>query len=237
MNKIIFKERLIQIRKQKFSSQRAFADRYKEKFGCLRKPRTNEEDYDMFGTIQAWEQGKSIPSAEAICNICDLLDCDADYLLGRMDERNHDIKEIREYTGLSEEAINVLHQLLHSVPFKYESVQYTRILSSLFITESFRSFLEQLWDLDSCFKQREAVQNELVNDLGEELFNEAVNIYKGPSDYFQLDLPEEVYVAIGKLEDAIDKQRESGIDDEIKVARYELWKKFELLIDNIYSKN
>lgn len=237
MNKTIFKERLIQMRKQKFSSQRAFADRYKEKFGCLRKPRTNEEDYDMFGTIQAWEQGKSVPSAEALCNICDLLDCDADYLLGRMDERNHDIKEIREYTGLSEEAITVLHQLLQSFPFKYESVEHTRILSSLFTTESFRSFLEQLWDLDSCFTQRDAVWNELVNDLGEERFNEAVNIYKGSSDYFQLDLPEQVCVAIGKLENTIDKQHESGIDDKIKVARYELLRRFEVLINDIYPEN
>ena len=34
--------------------------------------------------------------------ICDLLECDIDYLLGRIEESTHTIKSIQEKTGLSE---------------------------------------------------------------------------------------------------------------------------------------
>lgn len=33
-------------------------------------------------SIQAWEKGRSLPGCEAICVLCDALDCSADWLLG-----------------------------------------------------------------------------------------------------------------------------------------------------------
>lgn len=64
----------------------------------------------MFGTIQSWEQGKSTPNAEVLSNICVLLDCDADYLLGRINQRTHDLTASQHYTGLSPEALEQLHE-------------------------------------------------------------------------------------------------------------------------------
>lgn len=43
--------------------------------------------------------------------MCDLLGCDVDYLIGRLDEKSHNTSFISQYTGLSEEAIEVLHYL------------------------------------------------------------------------------------------------------------------------------
>lgn len=108
MNIVIFSQRLRECRKRKFSSQQAFADAYVEQFGMIRKPRS-KTDSNMFGTVQSWEQGKSTPTAEALSNICKLLDCDADYLLGRIDQRTHDINDAHRYTGLSPEALEQLH--------------------------------------------------------------------------------------------------------------------------------
>lgn len=109
MNRTIFTERLIECRKRKYSSQQKFADAYVEKYDMIRKSK-NKTDRNMFGTVQSWEQGKSTPSAEVLCNICDLLDCDADYLLGRIDHRTHDLTDAHRYTGLSDKALEQLHE-------------------------------------------------------------------------------------------------------------------------------
>lgn len=109
MNTTIFIERLRECRLRKFSSQQAFADAYMEKYGMIRMSKKST-DHNMFGTVQSWEQGKSTPTAEVLANICDLLDCDADYLLGRIDQRTHDLSVAHQYTGLSVEALEQLHE-------------------------------------------------------------------------------------------------------------------------------
>ncbi|MFD1403716.1 helix-turn-helix domain-containing protein [Robinsoniella peoriensis] len=109
MNIVIFSQRLQECRKQKFSSQQAFADAYLNTYGMIRKGKKTN-DNNMFGTIQSWEQGKSTPTAEALFNICELLDCDADYLIGRINQRTHGINDAHEYTGLSAPALEQLHK-------------------------------------------------------------------------------------------------------------------------------
>lgn len=114
MNIVIFSQRLQQCRKRKYSSQQAFADAYMNRYGMIRKPK-NTRDNNMFGTIQSWEQGKSTPTADVLANICDLLECDADFLLGRIDQRTHDISDAQRYTGLSATALEQLHKYHESL--------------------------------------------------------------------------------------------------------------------------
>lgn len=109
MNITIFSKRLRECRKRKFSSQQEFADAYMNRFGLIRQGKKTT-DNNMFGTIQSWEQGKSEPTASVLSNICDLLECDADYLLGRINERTHDISDAQKYTGLSSQALEQLHE-------------------------------------------------------------------------------------------------------------------------------
>lgn len=109
MNITTFTDRLRECRLRKFSSQQAFADAYMEKYGMIRIGKKST-DHNMFGTVQSQEQGKSTPTAEVLANICDLLGCDADYLLGRIDQRTHDLSVAHKYTGLSVEALEQLHE-------------------------------------------------------------------------------------------------------------------------------
>lgn len=109
MNITIFTQRLQECRRRKYSNQQAFADAYMEHFGMIRQGK-KKIDNNMFGTIQSWEQGKSTPSTDVLANICELLDCDADYLLGRIDQRTHDITDAHRYTGLSPAALEQLHE-------------------------------------------------------------------------------------------------------------------------------
>ena len=109
MNITIFSQRLQECRRRKYSSQQVFADAYMERFGMIRQGK-KKIDNNMFGTIQSWEQGKSTPTADVLANICKLLDCDADYLLGRIGQRTHDITDAHRYTGLSTAALEQLHE-------------------------------------------------------------------------------------------------------------------------------
>lgn len=56
-------------------------------------------------TVRNWEQGIVNPDFETVMKLSELLECDLDYLTGRIDETTHDIHSVHEFTGLSEKAI------------------------------------------------------------------------------------------------------------------------------------
>lgn len=56
-------------------------------------------------TIMNWEQGLSNPDLETMMVLAKLLECDLDYLTGRLQESSHDIHFVCEFTGMSENAI------------------------------------------------------------------------------------------------------------------------------------
>lgn len=62
-------------------------------------------------TVRNWEQGKASPSLDDFLGICMILRCDADYLIDNLDERTHELDFICKYTGLSAEAVELLHYL------------------------------------------------------------------------------------------------------------------------------
>ena len=115
MNKELFCKRVVELRKAKgYKSQEAFAEAYNKMFKA-----TNEDGSGILGTIKNYENPnkKSVPSLEIVANICELLGCDIDYLTGRIEEKSHEVKNICEYTGLSEEAVATLH-FINSPPEK-----------------------------------------------------------------------------------------------------------------------
>lgn len=61
-------------------------------------------------TISKWVNGESDPKGENIRLICEALHISSDYLLGLQDEKEFkNIESISNYTGLSPEAIEILH--------------------------------------------------------------------------------------------------------------------------------
>lgn len=92
-----FGENLRKARKEKckFKTQEAFA----EAFGC------NIE------SVRNWEQGRTVPETGTLFRLADFLDCDLDYLIGRIDKPTHDIKFISDELRLSEEAVEKLQRI------------------------------------------------------------------------------------------------------------------------------
>lgn len=61
-------------------------------------------------TVMNWEQGIVNPDLETVIKLADFLECDIDYLTGRLEEPTHDIAFIHKSTGLSTAAIMKLQQ-------------------------------------------------------------------------------------------------------------------------------
>lgn len=73
-------------------------------------PDTHKEDENIKKTMNAIENGKRISvSIDFFMALCDKCDVSADYLIGNDSYRNHDIASICDYTGLSEKAVQTLH--------------------------------------------------------------------------------------------------------------------------------
>lgn len=76
----------------------------------------SQEDFaDKLGvnlkTIRNWEQGRNAPELTTLINICNMLDCSPDYLLGYIDETSHDMRYISQETGLTETSIRNIQDM------------------------------------------------------------------------------------------------------------------------------
>lgn len=103
---------------QKRDRNSDFSKDFKKKLSELRKETgmTQIEFAKFVGvsssSIGLYETGERIPDAEILCRIAKKCNVSADYLLGlqKSQSLSEDIKIIYKYTGLSEEAIEVLHK-------------------------------------------------------------------------------------------------------------------------------
>lgn len=66
-------------------------------------------------TYRAWEKGKTSPAVAELLKLSELYNnVSTDYLIGLIEEKNHDSKFVCEYTGLSEAAIDNIIKIKHS---------------------------------------------------------------------------------------------------------------------------
>lgn len=117
MNKELFSKRLTDLRKARgFKTQYALAKAYNEKFPTKRRNDAagNEGDFGgILGTLKNYENpNKEIsPKLSIVCNLCELLECDIDYLLGKIDVPRHETANIMSVTGLTDDAVYFLNEL------------------------------------------------------------------------------------------------------------------------------
>ena len=73
------------------------------KLGCSRK------------TIGKWEDGQAIPPLDAMLKMCEMFECELDYLLGVIDCKNRVDYEITGQIPLSEETVKGLRELMYDI--------------------------------------------------------------------------------------------------------------------------
>ena len=117
-------------------------------------------------TYRSWEKGKTIISSEFLVQLSGLFDVSCDYLLGRIEERDHDVKFVCEYTGLAGSAV----EALHGYP-----VDEQHIVSELLSSLSFRLLLAKIdrlnVSIDELSSISEAVRIDPSDDNVQTFFN------------------------------------------------------------------
>lgn len=106
-------------KKAGYKTQEAFA----EAFGCKTE------------SVRNWEQGRTFPEIGTLLRLADFLDCDLDYLIGRIDKPTHDLQFITDELRLSEEAVKKLMKLtprqLQSISEIIEHPKYGRMTAQI----------------------------------------------------------------------------------------------------------
>lgn len=62
-------------------------------------------------TISNWERGKATPSLADLIALCNILDCDIEYLIGDIDVPKKEVADVMAVTGLTQKAVDAFLQL------------------------------------------------------------------------------------------------------------------------------
>ena len=135
MDKKLFSERLKEQRiAAGYKTQKAFAQAYNNRyFPNFTYTYGNNMDAGILGTLKNYENPNKeiIPRLEYVDNMCKMLDCDIDYLLGKIDEPKHIYQAMKDLCGLSNAATE---QLIY---WKTHGGNYTDTLNMLLVSTNF----------------------------------------------------------------------------------------------------
>lgn len=102
-----------------------------------------------YKTVGEWERAVTPPSFDKVMKLCEIFDCDSDYLIGRIEEKTHDIKDVHDLTGLSEKAIT---KLLNWNKAKDRSRLWVKYLSQMIESKRFDEMMLDITKLVSSAK-------------------------------------------------------------------------------------
>ena len=193
--------------------------------------------------ISLYESGKLTPPIDMLFKMCDVFDCELGYLLGEETyaQRTKVETKIVNELGLSLDAICVIKKVTgtdkHCLSFGYNSKEYQEIINSLLLSDSFIPLIEELCNLNSLFYSYNNVFGNLINEYGQEAFDNAMELYIGEVDYKnnKKEIKKIDESSLQMLEN-IDKAIEAQyiFKEKIYLSRYLLNKHFESLVDEKY---
>ena len=150
MDRRLFAERLQQRRKAcGFTSREDFAEAYNKRFG---QDNPDNPYGGVLGTIKKYENPNhsGTPKLDIVDNMCSMLDCDIDFLLGYIDFPHHEQQVVHEKVGLSETAV---FRLLAQSPPENAFIDFLLCSDSFFELDSTFSYLvNHIKWFNSCIK-------------------------------------------------------------------------------------
>ncbi len=112
-------------------------------------------------TVLDWEGSITPIDARNLMKMCKLFNCDADYILGRIDEKTHDIQYVSEVTGLSDYVIEQL------IEWKCSDDRRTKWASTLSHIIESDNFNDMMGRVSSYLGLSELEGNVLRNNQGQ----------------------------------------------------------------------
>lgn len=204
--------------------------------------------------ISKYESDKepfTIPPIDTMLRICEVFDCELGYLLGEKEyEAGTKAETIAsDYTGLTQEALLAIRKITgksnrHSIFFEDETKASTDILNRLLVAPEFHGVILQLVELDDVITIRNAIDSKLIEDIGQEAFEEAYYLETAPDSPLYVDYENEGEAGPHLSESQINAYQkfDKSINDKIdcgfraKVLRYELHERMENLIEVLYPR-
>lgn len=130
MKNKIFPSKLDKIVSERYGKRSEFVNDYFERFNS-----------DIENASKSWFSGRSTPKSNVLYNLCVLLDCDIEYLLGNQHEYRREYKTGSDITGLSEKSIEHIIKLTtaqrKALDIMFEYYDMNRFLQSLITAASF----------------------------------------------------------------------------------------------------
>lgn len=133
-NNEIFADRLAKRRKkQGYKSKLAFARAFVYRYRNGAELSGNNPESGFYATYKNYENPNydGAPSLDIVVQICQLLDCDIDYLLGKINEPKHVYQAMRDQCGLSNDATE---QLMY---WNTHGGKYTETLNHILVSANF----------------------------------------------------------------------------------------------------
>jgi len=107
--------------------------------------------------VGAWEHGRTFPCLEHMKNMCEIFDCELDYLFGVIDKRTRSTTDICAITGLSEEAVLLLSEWRDEIcptPTRFVKTHTRAVTILRFVDELLcSSYLEELASCARLFQE------------------------------------------------------------------------------------
>lgn len=127
--------------------KRTFGDRLKQE---RKKLDMRQEDLAKklgmtTATVRNWEQGRTWPEMPDFIRLCALFQCDADYLVGRIEQKTHNLSFLCAETGLTPEALQSLADIKSGPAGGEDMVLVSIILSSAKFKNILRSVKDAKW--------------------------------------------------------------------------------------------
>lgn len=132
---------------------RLYPEYYPEDYKNLTQQRLAEACQVSRDTVKNWETGKSYPSLENLEKICEVLDCDFDFILGRINVPYLKEFDIERHLGLSAKSRLVLYRM----PRNNEKL--LRVFDKFVSDENFIPFLETVKKYLTASERVEYIKN------------------------------------------------------------------------------
>lgn len=210
VDKILFSQRLKERRVAcGFTSVKALAMAYDSIFNADDPIiKRGDTDAGILGTLKKYENVNSsvMPSLEKVDNLCKLLDCDIDYLLGKIDHPKRIYETMYKECGLSDRATE---QLVY-----WKEMSKMNVVNMILESANFDNALDYAKDLMEALPTYQQLSNMLQEKLAEVYsqpkpddgypsfrnLREAVKDYRLRYDIARLNLSEHWTFVIAELE-------------------------------------
>lgn len=239
--------RLSELIKNRYNSQKVFAQAYKEKYGT-----GNQADVSRWvnvGSEAAKGEIIGFPAYDTMKRIADFFGVSVGYLTGETDYESFEMERTCSYLGIDQpaaEAIERITKLKGANRFeRYEKVNYGRALCYLLASNSFEDFIGGICQYaEAIHRQKNPVDylnSPQIRNIRPEVMDVAWE-YREVSAEEEIDDPsiitDEVLSAIHQINDAVDKsyRQQITLEQNVKLSKFELQERYFSLIEELMSE-